>query len=197
MMPNLSQIYDDSFFNEWGCYNESYVASSQVVANILLEQLQFKSLVDIGCGCGTYSHFYQQKGIEVLSLDGVQPAYKNCFPIKITLRDFTVPFENTWGDFDVALCLEVAEHIEEKFLPQFLENITQFSNTLILSAADPFQGGHHHVNEQPKRYWKKKLQEIGFAYNRKRTGQFLEKFKKVKAPHMWMGNNVSVYEKIE
>ena len=60
----------------------------------------------------------------------------------------TRPFENLWGAFDLALCLDVGEHIPESRVGVFLDNITQFADTLLLACASPGQGGHHHVNEQ-------------------------------------------------
>ena len=196
MMPNLSQIYDADFFSEWGKHNEKYTTSATIIGKLLLEEFSPKSLVDLGCGCGVYSHFFSQNGLKVLAIDGVKPNDDFAFPVHIEVQDLTTPFANKHGKFDVALCLEVAEHIPEEYVMNFLNNITQFSDTLLLSAAPPFQGGHHHVNEQPKRYWKQKLQEVGFSYNKKRTGQFVEKFKTIKAPFMWMGDGISVYERI-
>ncbi|BBM82125.1 class I SAM-dependent methyltransferase [Candidatus Uabimicrobium amorphum] len=197
MMPDLPEIYNVDFFREWGKNNEKYVASASVIVKLLLQQFRPLSLVDIGCGCGVYSYFFLKNNVEVLSIDGVQPCIENSYPIEIQVQDLTTPFSNERGKFDVALCLEVAEHIPPEFVMTFLHNITQFSDTLLLSAAPPFQGGHHHVNEQPKRYWKQKLQQVGFAYNRKRTGKFVEAFKSIKAPHMWMGEGISVYERIQ
>jgi SAM-dependent methyltransferase len=195
-MPQLDRIYDRAFFEEWGANHDRYVRSAEIITDVLFQQFQPKRIVDIGCGCGVYSHFFSQKGVEVLSLDGVQPPNEHAFPVPIQLQDITVPFKNPWGKFDMALCLEVAEHIPEEFVDPFLANITQLSDLLILSAAPPDQGGHHHVNEQPKRYWVKHLAERGFLYQRKKTGRLMETFKKNKPGYMWMCEHISVYENL-
>ncbi len=196
MMPELDKIYDRTFFQEWGCHHAKYIQGAHIIAQLIEKHFQPKSLVDLGCGCGVYSDFFIKKGLTVLAIDGVLPPSEESFSVPIEVRDLTAPIENIWEKFDLTICLEVAEHIPEEFLSPFLENITQFSDTLVLSAAPPFQRGHHHVNEQPKKYWKAKLQQVNFAYNRKWTGQFIEEFKKVKAPYMWMGENISVYERV-
>ncbi len=196
MMPHLHDIYNKKFFEEWGPKNAKYTQSARIVTDLLFNAFIPRRLVDIGCGCGVYSHFFKEKGVEVVSLDGVVPAADIAFPIKVIVRDLTVPFKNVWGSFDMALCLEVAEHIPEQYVAVFLKNITHLSDVLILSAAPPHQGGHHHVNEQPKRYWVKRMAELGFAYNRKKTGVILEKIKKIKMPYMWMGEHLSVYERV-
>jgi len=197
MMPNLEKIYDQKFFQEWGPRHEKYVESASNVADILFRYLAPSSMVDVGCGCGVYSYLFQKKGVRVLSLDGVRPPEEESYPVSITVRDLTVPFGNLWGKFDVALCLEVAEHIPEDLSPAFLQNITSLSDRLVLSAAPPGQGGHHHVNEQPKRYWVRRLAERGFIYNRKLTGQIMETFKRKKLSYMWMGEHISIYDRIK
>ncbi len=194
-MQNLDHIYDRSFFEEWGPTHERYIRSAEIISKVLQETYQPKRLIDLGCGCGIYSHLFAQNGVVVQALDGVQPPSASAFSVPIHLQDLTIPFKSPWGPFDLALCLEVAEHIPETDLDVFLQNITQFSDRLILSAAPPGQGGHHHVNEQPKRYWVRELGQRGFIYNRKETGQLFERLNAIKLPYMWMGAHISVYDR--
>jgi hypothetical protein len=197
MMPDLDVIYDTAFFQEWGIGHKPYVDSAEMITDLLFDEFKPQRLVDLGSGCGVYSHFFRQKGVEVLSIDGVTPPLEHAFPGPLHLQDLTVLFENVWGAFDLTLCLEVAEHIPEAFVEPFLVNLTRFSDRLILSAASPYQGGHHHVNEQPKRYWVKRLAELGFVYQRKKTGHLMEAFKKNKPEYMWMCEHISVYQKTD
>ncbi len=195
MMPGLAEIYDAAFFKDWGRHNEPYVSSAERIVEIIVRLEAPKRIVDIGCGCGVYSHFFRERGVEVVAIDGVTPPPEESFAVPIELRDIAEPFENVWGRFDLAVCFEVAEHIPESLSAPFLENITRLSDTLLLSAAPVDQGGHHHVNEQPKRYWKARLKELGFLYNRRRTGRLMETFKKEKPAFMWMCEQISVYER--
>jgi len=196
-MRDLNKIYDRKFFEEWGRNNKDYVDMSRRITDFLYEMLKPRSLIDLGCGCGVYSHFFKERGVKVLALDGVNPPKEESFPLPMIIEDLTRPIFNKWGAFDVTLCLEVAEHIPEKYLDPFLKNLTRFSETLVLSAAPPHQGGHYHVNEQPKRYWVQKLAREGFVYNRPLTltGRFVEWIKTLKLPLLWMGEHVSFYEK--
>ncbi|MBW1872771.1 MAG: hypothetical protein JRJ19_11945 [Deltaproteobacteria bacterium] len=194
-MPNLAQQYDQEFFSEWGRTNSAYVSSAKTVIDVLFENFKPGRVIDLGCGCGVHSYFLRKKGVEVVCLDGVQPPEEHSFVSDIHIRDLTVRFDNIWGDFDLALCLDVGEHIPKDLSGIFLENITSFCDTLLLACAPPGQGGHHHVNEQPKRYWIKRLAEHRFGYNRKRTGILLETFKKNRTEFMWMNEHISVYER--
>lgn len=194
MMPDLESIYGPEFFAEWGPGHEKYVRSAGAIASVLHEQLRPKRLVDLGAGCGVYGHHFANMGVEVVSIDGVSPPTEHAYPAAFVKRDLTVPFENIWGAFDLALCLEVAEHIPEPLADAFLDNILRFSDRLILSAAQPNQGGHHHVNERPKRYWVAKLAAKGFSYNRRETGRLLTGLTAARPPYMWMVEQISVYE---
>lgn len=194
-MRNLGDIYGPEFFREWGPSNADYIRSAGLVAGAIYEIFKPASLADLGCGCGVYSHLFKLKGARVLAIDGVLPPAEHSFPVEIIQRDLTAPLENTWGGFDLALCLEVAEHIPEEFTGTFLGNLTAFSDRLVLSAAPPGQDGHHHVNEQPRRYWAQKLAALGFAYNRRASGRVLGILERERPPYMWMANHIGVYER--
>lgn len=194
-MEDLSKIYGPEFFREWGSSNADYVRSAELVAGAVYDAYRPASLADLGCGCGVYGRFFRAKGVKVLSLDGALPPPEHSFPVDLQRRDLAAPFENIWGKFDLALCLEVAEHIPEEFSDTFLKNLTAFSDRLVMSAAPPGQGGHHHVNERPRRYWAAKLAALGFAYNRAASGRLLKALEAARPPHMWMANHIGVYEK--
>lgn len=195
MMTDLDRIYDRAFFEEWGRGHERYIKSAEIIADILHDRFRPKRLADLGAGCGVYGHRFATHGVEVLTIDGVVPPAEHSYPISIQVRDLTAPFENIWGSFDLALCLEVAEHIPEALADAFLDNILRFSDRLVLSAAQPNQGGQHHVNEQPKRYWVAKLAAKGFSYNRRETGRVLTALTAARPPYMWMVEQISIYDR--
>lgn len=194
-MPGLDRIYDLEFFRQWGRDNRDYVASARVIADVLAGEFAPRRLVDLGCGCGAYAHRFGELGLEVVCIDGVRPPERFSFPVEIAVRDLTEPLENKWGRFDLALCLDVGEHIPQDSCDVFLANITRFAPTLLLACAPPGQGGHHHVNERPKRWWVARLAGHGFDYDRKRTGRLCETFKRLRPPLMWMWEHISVYRR--
>lgn len=194
-MKDLENIYGEAFFREWGAGNADYVATAEAITGEIYRRFHPDRVADLGCGCGVYGHFFRQRGAEVFSLDGVEPPPEHSFGPPVHRQDLTKPFENAWGRFDLTLCLEVAEHIPGELSGVFLKNLARFGDTLLLSAAPPDQGGHHHVNERPRRYWVARLAELGFAYNRRRTGEILETLKAQGRPNMWMFQHIGVYER--
>lgn len=56
--------------------------------------------------------------------------------------------------YDIAISVEVAEHIDNKYAKIFIGNLCRHSDVILFSAALPNQGGTGHINEQPCSYWK-------------------------------------------
>ena len=192
----LDEIYDELFFSQWGVTNQAYIRSAEIITHRLYQEFLPCRMVDLGCGCGAYAHFFQQLGVEVIAIDGVIPPKQFRFDdVCFHKRDLCRRLNNSWGSFDMALCLDVAEHIPESQSHRFLKNITGFSDLLLLACAPPGQGGQHHVNEQPKRYWVRRLSDYGFVYSRKQTGTLCESFKLIRPPLMWMWEHISVYRR--
>lgn len=195
MMPDLPTIYDAAFFREWGRGNDDYVRSALMVADAMNETFRPSSVVDLGCGCGVYSDYFARRGARVLAIDGVQAAPPDGFDVPVRIADITLPITGERADYDLTICLEVAEHIPEAFVDRFLDNVVRFSPRVVMSAAPPFQGGHHHVNEQPKRYWVERMAKRGMVYRRPETGRLVERLKRARPPFMWMAQHLSIYER--
>jgi hypothetical protein len=55
--------------------------------------------------------------------------------------------------FDLAMSLEVAEHLPARSARDFVATLVKLAPVVLFSAAIPHQGGTRHVNEQWPRYW--------------------------------------------
>ena len=64
--------------------------------------------------------------------------------------------------YDIAMSLEVAEHIFEKQSVNFMDTLTGLANVILFSAAIPHQGGQGHVNEQWQSYWVRRFKDYGY-----------------------------------
>lgn len=64
--------------------------------------------------------------------------------------------------FDLAISLEVAEHLSECRASSFCEDLTLLSNVILFAAAIPYQGGTGHINEQPMSYWVDKFSAFNY-----------------------------------
>ena len=68
--------------------------------------------------------------------------------------------------YDLALCIEVAEHLQPEYAETLVDNVTRSARVVFWSAAHPGQGGTCHYNEQPPEYWEALFAARGFVHHR-------------------------------
>ena len=141
----------------------NFRAAKEVVP-FILSLIKPKSVVDVGCGTGTWLKIFKDNGVEeVLGIDG---DYVDRKLLKIDLDKFIdydlEKFYKSEKKYDLVISLEVAEHLSELSSDVFVETLSGLSDTLIFSAAIPNQGGQNHINEQEPKYWISKFEKLGF-----------------------------------
>jgi hypothetical protein len=65
--------------------------------------------------------------------------------------------------FEIAISIEVAEHLPESRSVSFVEDLTRLAPVVLFSAAIPRQGGTDHINEQWQSYWAAIFAHYGFV----------------------------------
>lgn len=138
--------------------------SARKILDLLTSTLNVESVLDVGCGAGIWMRESLSQGIrKVRGVDGpwMRDAEFVVNPDLITLTDLRAGFD-LGEDFDLVLCMEVAEHIEDKYSDHVLDCLCRHGDTVCFSAAIPGQGGVHHVNEKYQSYWADKFQSMGY-----------------------------------
>lgn len=120
-------------------------------------------VLDIGCGEGhSLKYFRDVLSCVVVGTDGVEQDDPDIHVVDYTKGTSGIlPYEPA---FDIGWCCEVVEHIEERYLPNLLEDFAR-CDTVLLTHAEPGQQGYHHVNLQTADYWKGALAAIGYRYD--------------------------------
>lgn len=123
------------------------------------------SVLDLGCGIGNFLYSFKTAGVtDVLGIDG--PWSKNSLqmlsPNELLLQNLSEPI-NVSKKYDLAMSLEVAEHLEEIHADKIIADLTRFSDLIIFSAALPDQGGQNHLNEKWPSYWVEKFNAHDFV----------------------------------
>jgi len=145
--PVISQHYTQKFYER---LRGGARASAEVIAPLVLQLLPVRSLVDVGCGDGNWSAVFHELGVhEILGMDG---EYVRKDDLQIPREwfqpaDLSKPFRLN-RSFDLAVCLEVAEHLPPENAAAFVESLTTTAPAVLFSAAVPHQGGDHHINER-------------------------------------------------
>ena len=124
-----------------------------------------RSAVDLGCGVGTWLSVLAEDGVEdILGLDGdwVARDLLQIPPSAFLETDLGAPVR-LGRRFDLAISLEVAEHLPVGSAETFVRSLAGLSDFILFSAAVPFQGGVNHVNEQWPDYWAERFRREGYA----------------------------------
>jgi hypothetical protein len=149
---NIMSTYSTEFFS--GNQGPS-LQSAQEVMPMILKLVCPKSILDLGCGVGTWLSAAKQLNItDFLGVDGdyVDRSMLHIPSAQFQSHDLTKPV-NLGRKFDLAMSLEVAEHLDERCAKTFVTSLTQHAPVVLFSAAIPYQGGNSHVNEQWPDYW--------------------------------------------
>jgi len=131
------------------------------VLEYLKQVYKVKSMIDIGCGPGGMQDVASQNGIEWVGVDG-DPNMKM---ESLHIHDYTKGEFTLDRDFDLAWSVEFLEHVEEKYIPNYMKTF-QLSNMCVVTAAPPGTPGYHHVNCKDLKYWVKVFDEYGFDYDK-------------------------------
>lgn len=132
---------------------------------VFLAGRQVASLLDVGCGTGTWLSAALALGVrEVLGIDGVKNAPEDLHvsPQLVRHQDLTISWDLA-RKFDAVICLEVAEHLDRAFAPTLVDALVKHGNWIVFSAASPGQLGQHHVNCQWPAYWQELFNQRGYA----------------------------------
>ena len=168
-MTPLEETYSGRFFRTR--HKLSWRAPH--MCGVINDIFHLKSVIDVGCAIGDLVEGFKDLGIESWGIEGSKEVISYLIEEvknKVIIRDLREPLRlrvYMRREFDLAVCFEVAEHIEEKFADQFMDNITGLSDKILMSFAEPGQEGHSHVNCQPFSYWDNKFFRKGYYYKSK------------------------------
>lgn len=155
--------YDSAFY----VANEQVSSrSARALAPLILSSLRPNSIVDVGCGTGTWLRAFEERGVtDILGIDG-EWTRKGALLISsdkfLEMRLDSPPYENVKRRFDLVTSLEVAEHLPPATASAFIEYLTSLADVVLFSAAIPFQGGTSHLNEQWPDYWYRLFEKRGY-----------------------------------
>ncbi len=144
--------YDPAFFHAW---QPGSARSARVIVPLVVDLLRPGSVVDVGCGIGAWLSVFKEYGVEdVVGVDGdyVDRAELLVDPRRFVAHDLEEPL-HLQRSFDLAVSLEVAEHLRPEAAETFVESLVRLAPVVLFSAAVPEQGGADHRNEQWPEYW--------------------------------------------
>lgn len=155
-------IYGNLFYN---AETKTANKASQIMLPYIIKKLGCKSVIDYGCGTGEW--LLAAKSCEMIeSILGIDGEYAKEF-VKLDKDEFMgadLTSEIRLNrKFDLALSLEVAEHLPPEYAEKFICNLVHSADIVMFSAAVPCQHGTFHVNEQYPSYWRNIFAKFGYT----------------------------------
>ena len=130
------------------------------------EYFDFKTCVDYGCAKGFLVNALRIIGCDAYGEDISEYAVENCHP---NVKDYvSLPNDNV---YDLLICKDVLEHIEEEDLPGVLQTFARKSNQFFfvipLGDEDRFRIREYevditHVTKKDEEWWIKMFESQGF-----------------------------------
>jgi hypothetical protein len=155
--------YNEDFYKPQieGSYN-----SAVAYVNHLTKIFAPKSVADLGCGRGAWLKAFGEHGAtDLFGFDGSWNDQEKMIDdnIKFNPTDLNKPIARPKKRFDLAISLEVAEHLNEESSTVFVQNLISLSDVVMFGAAYVGQGGTDHINEQLHTYWAEKFIKCGYV----------------------------------
>lgn len=158
----LTKKYKPNFFES---LTDGSIRSAGAILGRLFEVYQPRSAVDFGCGHGAWLYAAEQLGCQVTQ--GFDGSWVNPDALLSKQINFTpINMENrieVSQQYDLAISVEVAEHLSQSRAKTFVEDICKAANVVVFGAATPGQGGTNHINEQWQSYWVNLFKENDYA----------------------------------
>ena len=185
-MYSLDEAYNQKFFAKRKSLEWRVPIMCEAVTDAYPDT---KSLIDFGCGNADLVRGFLSRGIQAYGIEGT----RNCTPYiqlpyiddekehlsvfnRVMIHDLRTPIHEYFdGKYyphptiniktDLAICLEVAEHLEEEYANELILNIINVSDNVIFTAASPSQLGHYHVNLRPLRWWIEYFESYNYEFD--------------------------------
>lgn len=152
--------YKDNFH---AIHFQNSIDSANQVVPLFLSYFKPKTVLDIGCGLGTWLKIFEENQCEVFGIDGDYVAVKDLVIERNKFKPYNLNLKyNLQTKFDLVISLEVAEHILPQNAEIFIESMCLHGDVILFSAAIPGQEGTMHYNEQYNDYWIDLFSQNGF-----------------------------------
>ena len=156
--------YDNAFY---AAQVEESLVAARLYAARLAEVFAPASVLDLGCGRGPWLKAFGEAGApQLVGMDGAWNTGEMLDPaIEFRPTDLEKLCRDGWpGErFDLALSLEVAEHLPPNTSQAFVKLLCGASDVVIFGAAIPHQTGTRHVNLRPQSAWAKDFASLGYT----------------------------------
>ena len=139
------------------------------ILNFFRDTLDCKTMLDVGCGPGGMVYEANKRGYNAIGIDGDYRLERDN-PEYFVLHDFTKGPCNLTDTYDLGYSCEFVEHVEEDYVPNFMESFAKCKYVTI-TYAPPGTKGWHHVNCNTKEYWIDVFKKYNLIFDQELTNE--------------------------
>ena len=192
--PDGTLIFSEEDFRSREKYRPNYAELCQA----LCDTLDFRTVLDLGCGNGFVLSEMLARGKGVRGVE-LSPAVRALLPADlqplVTIGSATS--SGKLGEFDLVVCVEVAEHVPPEESDGLLDTISANARDWVyFTAASPFQPGHGHINCRQQFFWMDGFRRRGFDLEWDKTRELVGRIADMK-PAVWLPMNSLVFRRRE
>lgn len=166
-MLDLKKVYNEKFFTgrEW-----LRGRSGEMIQHFALMYPGIEQTLDVGAAIGDFTAAWLKVDVDAYALEGsVSCVEKLVIPKeRMIIADLRFPIDlplDTPQKYDLVTCWEVAEHIEEPYVPEFIANLERFmedDGNLAMSICT--LAGRYHYTVKPLEWWFKQFKRVGLYH---------------------------------
>jgi hypothetical protein len=169
---NIDSMYPPVYFND-----PNVGHPPEEVAKIIYDYMQemyqkvfgreFNSILELGVGGGEITSQFHKHGLDYVAVEGTtagcEKLVANGIMRERILQADLKLMHKLGRRFDIAMCTEVAEHIEPWFASKVVSNCIDHADAVWFSCAEGGHSAHyHHMNEVPIAAWDNLFAYFGF-----------------------------------
>lgn len=185
----VDTLYDKEYYET---HNNWKLKEYHHIAKAIKEHLSPDSVIDLGCGNGVLVSLLEKEGIKTFGVEASMDAINHRINKENTIywHDLRVPIKKGLTT-DLTVSIEVAEHIEPEMASNYCDNLTRFSDTVLMTASPEEDGGKYHFNPQNKEFWTQMMYTRGFERD-----MLVEQWIKEDLEERIMPNHAYLYENL-
>jgi SAM-dependent methyltransferase len=132
---------------------------------MMRDRFEPRSVLDVGCGLGAYLRIFRNSGAEVFGVDGADYSSHHFIDqdeyAALDMDHCPLLLDRS---FDVTLCVEVLEHLEEAPALSLVDAMAaQTKRAILFSAAQLDQPGYAHKTLREPEFWLRRFEDAGWA----------------------------------
>lgn len=144
-------------------YCNAVIRGYELLAGEMLD-----TVIEFGSGGGWFTREFKNRGYSIQGLEGSYSGAKECERKQIyncRITDFRKKMNAPEKKFQIALCTEVAGHIEPPFSATLVSSLVDYSDVVWWSSEEPDANEPHlhHPNEQSYKFWINLFDFFGYS----------------------------------